>query len=117
MDINAYIKPLVRWWRLIAVVTLLAIVASAVSTMFQPAQYVSRTTLMIGSTILNPNPDSGQISISQQLAIIYADMARREPIKTATMEALVSNQGCAECAVDRNFCDRHKSAAGTNYRQ
>ena len=88
MDINAYIKPLVRWWRLIAVVTLLAIVASAVSTMFQPAQYVSRTTLMIGSTILNPNPDSGQISISQQLAIIYADMARREPIKTATMEAL-----------------------------
>lgn len=88
MDINAYLKPLLRWWRLIAVVTLLAVVSSAVSTLFQPAQYVSRTTLMIGSTILNPNPDSGQISISQQLAAIYADMARREPIQNATMEAL-----------------------------
>ena len=88
MDINAYLKPLLRWWRLIVVVTLLAVVSSAVSTLFQPAQYVSRTTLMIGSTILNPNPDSGQISISQQLAAIYADMARREPIQNATMEAL-----------------------------
>jgi capsular exopolysaccharide synthesis family protein len=88
MDINAYLKPLLRWWRLIAVVTLLAVVSSAISTLFQPAQYVSRTTLMIGSAILNPNPDSGQISISQQLAAIYADMARREPIQNATMEAL-----------------------------
>ena len=88
MDINTYIKPLLRWWRLIAVVTLLAMMASAVSTLFQPAQYVSRTTLMIGSTILNPNPDSGQINIAQQLAIIYADMAEREPIQNATMEAL-----------------------------
>lgn len=88
MDINSYLKPLLRWWRLIAVVTLLAVVSSAVSTLFQPAQYVSRTTLMIGSTILNPNPDSGQISIAQQLAAIYADMARREPIQNATMEAL-----------------------------
>lgn len=88
MDINAYLKPLLRWWRLIAVVTLLAVVSSAVSTLFQPTQYVSRTTLMIGSTILNPNPDSGQISISQQLAAIYADMAGREPIQNATMEAL-----------------------------
>lgn len=30
----------------------------------------------------------GQISISQQLAAIYADMAGREPIQNATMEAL-----------------------------
>jgi polysaccharide biosynthesis transport protein len=50
--------------------------------------YVSRTTLVIGTTILDPNPDSGQIYIAQQLAQIYADMARREPIQQATMDAL-----------------------------
>jgi capsular exopolysaccharide synthesis family protein len=88
MEINAYIKPLLRWWRLIAIVTVLALAASAVSTLFQPDTYISRTTLMIGSAILNANPDSGQLYIAQQLAVVYADMARREPIQNATMEAL-----------------------------
>jgi succinoglycan biosynthesis transport protein ExoP len=88
MEINPYIRPLVRWWRLVVVVTMLAVVASAISTLFQPALYVSRTTLVIGTTILDPNPDSGQIYIAQQLAGIYADMAEREPIQQATMAAL-----------------------------
>lgn len=88
MEINAYLRPLVRWWRLVVIVTVLAVVASAVSTMFQPEVYVSRTTLVIGTTILNPNPDAGQIYIAQQLAQIYADMASREPVQQATMEAL-----------------------------
>jgi capsular exopolysaccharide synthesis family protein len=70
------------------IVTMLAVVSSAVSTFFQPDVYVSRTTLVIGTTILDPNPDSGQIYIAQQLASIYADMARREPIQAATMQAL-----------------------------
>ena len=88
MEINSYIRPLLRWWRLIFIVTALAVLASTVSTMFQPDVFVSRTTLVIGTTILDPNPDSGQIYIAQQLASIYADMARREPIQQATMDAL-----------------------------
>lgn len=88
MDVNAYLRPLIRWWRLVVIVTMLALIASGVSTMFQPDVYVSRTTLVIGTTILDPNPDSGQIYIAQQLAQIYADMARREPIQQATMDAL-----------------------------
>lgn len=91
MEINAYLRPLFRWWRLIVIVTMLAVVASGISTMFQPEVYVSRTTLVIGTTILDPNPDSGQIFIAQQLASIYADMARREPIQQATMDALGIN--------------------------
>jgi capsular exopolysaccharide synthesis family protein len=67
---------------------MLAVVASAISTLFQPKVYVSKTTLVIGTTILDPNPDSGQIYVAQQLAQIYADMARREPIQQATMEEL-----------------------------
>ena len=88
MDINAYVKPLLKWWRLLVVVTVLAAISSSLSVLFQPDVYVSRTTLMIGRTILDPNPDSGQIFIASQLASIYADMAKREPVQTATMEAL-----------------------------
>ena len=88
MDINAYIKPLWKWWRLLVVVTGLAGISSFVSVLLQPEVYVSRTTLMIGRTILDPNPDAGQIFIASQLSSIYADMAKREPVQTATMKAL-----------------------------
>ena len=88
MDISAYFKPLIKWWRLLLIATSIAIVGSSFSVYLQPDVYVSRTTLMIGRTILDPNPDSGQIFISTQLASIYADMANREPIQVKTMEAL-----------------------------
>jgi succinoglycan biosynthesis transport protein ExoP len=88
MDIYTYLKPLIKWWRLLFIATLIAAVSSAVSVFSQPPLYVSRTTLMIGRTILDPNPDSGQIYIAYQLVGIYADMANREPIKIETMKAL-----------------------------
>jgi polysaccharide biosynthesis transport protein len=89
MDINSYIKPLFKWWRLLLIATVIALIGSTLSVFFQPDMYVSRTTLMIGrSAILNPNPESGQIYLASQLASIYADMANREPIQIKTMEAL-----------------------------
>lgn len=88
MTSNPYIKPLIRWWRLIATVTILAVVASGISTLLQPDIYVSRTTLVVGTTFLDPNPNSNQLVIGQQLAQIYADIALREPMQIATMEAL-----------------------------
>ena len=91
MVINSYLRPLLRWWRLIFIVTVLAVCASTISTMFQPDNYISRTTLVVGTTYLDPNPDSSKINISQQLARIYADMALREPIQMATMEKLGIN--------------------------
>lgn len=88
MDISAYIKPLIKWWRLLVVTTLLALVSSTISSLFLPEQYVSRTTLIIGSTISDPNPQTGQIYVTEQLSAIYAEIAQREPVQTATMEAL-----------------------------
>jgi polysaccharide biosynthesis transport protein len=89
MDINAYLKPLFKWWRLLLIATVIAVVGSSLSVFLQPDVYVSRTTLMIGrNALLNPNPDSGQIYLASQLASIYADMANREPIQVKTMEAL-----------------------------
>ena len=91
MDLNSYLKPLVKWWRLLLIATSVAILGSSFSVFLQPEVYVSRTTLMIGRTILDPNPEAGQIFIASQLASIYADMANREPIQVKTMEALGIN--------------------------
>jgi len=88
MDINAYLKPLSKWWRLLAVTTFIAVIASTLSSLFLPELYASRTTLIIGSTIANPNPEAGQLYVSQQLSAIYADIAQREPVQAATMAAL-----------------------------
>jgi polysaccharide biosynthesis transport protein len=89
MDINAYLKPLLKWWRLLLIATVIAVVGSSLSVFLQPDQYISKTTLMIGrNAILNSNPDSGQIYVASQLAAIYADMASREPIQVKTMQAL-----------------------------
>ncbi len=124
MDTNAYIRPLVRWWQLIVIVTILALAVSTISTLFQPNVYVSRTTLVIGTAILNPNPDSGQIYVAQQLAQIYADMARREPIQQATKEALgidwlapISIQGCPKHPNGGDFCNGYESRTCTDYCQ
>jgi len=70
------------------IATALAVVASTISSLFQAENFVSRTTLVVGKTFLDPNPDSGQILIAQHLAGIYADMAIREPIQLAAMQAL-----------------------------
>jgi capsular exopolysaccharide synthesis family protein len=91
MDINTYIRPLIRWWRLIAIVTVVAMVASTISVMLQTNYYVTKTTLVVGTSFLDPNPDSNKIYIAQQLAGIYADRVLREPIQVATMNALGIN--------------------------
>jgi capsular exopolysaccharide synthesis family protein len=88
MEFRTYVAPLLRWWWLIVVATLIAGGTSFASTRSLPLIYQSRTTLLIGQSINNPNPSAGQFALEQQLAAIYADMARREPIRVATMQAL-----------------------------
>jgi capsular exopolysaccharide synthesis family protein len=88
MEFKDYIQPLIKWWRLIVIATVLAAVSSFWVTLGQPLNYQSRTTLLVGSALTNPNPDSGQIYLASQLATIYAQFARGETIRQATMEAL-----------------------------
>jgi non-specific protein-tyrosine kinase len=88
MEIRELIEPLRRWWWLIVVSTLVAALSSLIVTLQQPPIYEARSTLMIGNTIEDPNPTTGQFTLAQQLAIGYADIANREPVRNATMEAL-----------------------------
>jgi len=62
--------------------------ASYMAARQQPEVYRARATLMIGRAIDNPNPTGNEFWLTQQLAQTYAEIASREPVRAATMEAL-----------------------------
>jgi capsular exopolysaccharide synthesis family protein len=88
MEFKRYYLPLRRWWWLLLGATVIAALSSYVATMRQDPIYQSLTTLMIGQVITNPNPTTAEFNLSQQLAENYAEIANREPVRIATMEAL-----------------------------
>jgi polysaccharide biosynthesis transport protein len=92
MELNKYIFPLRKWWWLVVASTLIAAIFSSLSILLQPAIYQARTTLMIGTTINNPNPSGNELFLGQQLAAAYADLANREIVLNATKNALGMNQ-------------------------
>jgi len=92
MELNKYVFPLRRWWWLLVASTLIAAIFSFLSILRQPTIYQARTTLMIGTTINDPNPGNNELVLGQQLAAAYADLANREIVRNATMKALNINQ-------------------------
>ena len=92
MELNKYIFPLRKWWWLLVASTLIAVMFSSLSVLRQPTIYQSRTTLMIGTTITDPNPTSNELMLGQQLAAAYADLANREIVRNATKDALKINR-------------------------
>jgi capsular exopolysaccharide synthesis family protein len=88
MELNKYIFPLRKWWWLVVASTLIAAIFSSLSVLRQPTIYQASTTLMIGTTINNPNPSSNELFLGQQLAAAYADLANREIVRDAAMNAL-----------------------------
>ncbi len=87
-EFKDYVAPLIKWWWLILMTMILAGATSYLATSQEPSTYQSRTTLLIGSAIDDPNPTNSQFSLGQQLAQTYADMARRQPIREASMKNL-----------------------------
>jgi capsular exopolysaccharide synthesis family protein len=87
-DLQEYLRPLLRWWWLLAAATLVAAAASFIYTASQPPLYLSQATIMVGSSIQDPNPSGGEFYLASQLAETYADIANRAPLHNATMTAL-----------------------------
>ncbi len=88
MGLRDYIAPLIKWWWLLLACTALAAGSSYLAARQQPASYQTNATLIIGSVIQDPNPNSGDLYLAQQLAGSYADMGNRDLIKVKTMQAL-----------------------------
>jgi non-specific protein-tyrosine kinase len=87
-NLTEYVRPLLRWWWLLAIATLIAAIASFLYVASQPSVYEAHATVMVGTTIQDLNPTGVDIFLRQQLADTYADLANRVPIRQATMEAL-----------------------------
>src|SRR5262249_44088099 len=88
MAIRDYITPLLKWWWLLVAAAALAGGSSYLAARGQPATYQTHATLAIGSVIQDPNPNSGDLYLAQQLAGPYADIGNRDIIKGKTMQAL-----------------------------
>ena len=87
MDLSTFFTPLRRWWWLLLAATLIAIASSYFYVRDQPALYEARTTLLIGRAFADPNPTSNELTLGQQLATTYADLAQRQPVRPLRREA------------------------------
>jgi capsular exopolysaccharide synthesis family protein len=91
MKTKEYFAPLLKWWWLLLVAALVAGGTAFVTTRPLPSVYEANTTLVIGRLFSNLNPTADELFLSQQLALTYADIAMREPVRNATMAALGIN--------------------------
>jgi succinoglycan biosynthesis transport protein ExoP len=88
VELRQYIQPLLKWWWMLLAATLIAAISTLVVTLQQTPMYQSRATLVVGQTYFQANPTSTDIWQSQSLAAWYVDLAQRQPVQQATMEAL-----------------------------
>jgi polysaccharide biosynthesis transport protein len=88
VNLKDYASPLIKMWWLILAAVLVAGVSSFLVTRQQPMIYQSRATLMVGRALENPNPNNADLGLTQALASTYADVAKRENVRDATMTAL-----------------------------
>lgn len=87
-EFGKYLYPIKRWWWLILLSALVAGVSTYFYTSLRPAVYQSTASVMVGSSIQDPNPDNTQLNLTQSLAHTYADMAGRTAVRDAVMTAL-----------------------------
>jgi capsular exopolysaccharide synthesis family protein len=88
VELRQYASVILKWWWLIVTSVIVAGVASYLGARATPRTYQSRTTIMVGQVLQSPNPSASEFYTGQVLAQSYVDLARREPVLKATLEAL-----------------------------
>ena len=88
MDILEFFAPLRRRWWLLILGTLVATLSSFVVLRRQPPVYQAQATVAIGRAIKSATLDYNEVYLGEQLANTYADIAKRRPVRKATMSAL-----------------------------
>jgi succinoglycan biosynthesis transport protein ExoP len=88
MELKQYVSVLWRWWWLIALSAAMAAGFSYYVSRRSPPIYQTATTLMVGQTLTDPNPQGLQIFTGQQLAQTYAQLVRHQPVMQAVVDTL-----------------------------
>jgi succinoglycan biosynthesis transport protein ExoP len=88
MELRHYISIVWKWMWLIVLATGIAAVTSFVWNSRLPKIYQASTVLLVGQSLENPNPNSGDLATSQQLALTYIQIARTQPVLQGVIDAL-----------------------------
>jgi len=83
-----YIDPILHWWWLIILCTLIAGVTCYLSVRNLPPIYEVHATLIVGSSLNKANPNSSEFYLEQQLASVYATIGSQGQLSEPTMKAL-----------------------------
>ncbi|HEC33805.1 MAG TPA: polysaccharide biosynthesis tyrosine autokinase [Chloroflexi bacterium] len=87
--VGRYVVILKKWWWLFAIGVLVPAIIIRLLLSMQPGMYQARATLMIGTSLQNPEPDPWQLTVANNLANAYARLAREGPV----MEAVITRLG------------------------
>jgi len=77
-----------RWWWLAILSVIVAAVSSYRASQSVTPLYYSKSTLMIGRVMQDPNPNQADLSTGQQLAATYVQMAKRKPVLQGAIDSL-----------------------------
>jgi len=88
MEIRKYLRLVTRWWWLLIVSAVVPMVVSYYFTSEQLDLYQAKATLMVGTSLQNPDPSLGQMSLSNSLAAAYAELVRQGPVTESVIERL-----------------------------
>lgn len=85
---SVYVAFARRWWWLILIGALIALVAANSAIRNQPSLYRSQSTIQVGRSTQEKFPDQGQLAIIDRLTATYAELVKRDPILDAAAQAL-----------------------------
>lgn len=84
---QVFVKILKKWW-LVALITLgFGLLGYIYSKSMTPV-YEAKTTLIVGQTIYDRDVSRNDLDVSNEIALTYADIARRFPVLQGTVDAL-----------------------------
>lgn len=80
MELRNYVSLIWKWMWLIVLAACLAATTSYMWNSQLPKIYQASTALLVGQSLENPNPNSGDLATSQQLALTYIQIAKTQPV-------------------------------------
>lgn len=88
MELRDLLNIARRWLWLFVLATAVAAAGAWIATRFMPTTYSSSSTLLVGSSVSDPDPNGMSLYLSQQLATSYSQMATRQGVLTKAVEIL-----------------------------
>jgi len=87
-EIRDYIRLVLRWWWLLVISAIIPMMVTYYFVSRRQDVYQAKATILVGTSLQDPDPDPRQMSLSNTLAAAYAEMVRQRPVLEAVIERL-----------------------------